>query len=336
MNQAATAAPPATRRGLVGDVGGTNVRFAIASLAADGAVELTAARTLQASDHATAGSALAAYLGAMEEGSLDFASVACAGPVVSGRVSFTNLDWSFGEDDLRQAAGVGHALLLNDLAAVAWSTPALSPSHLHPIGDISASPGEPATVAVLGVGTGVNASAMARAPSGAPSVIVGEAGHASFAPSDEVEMALWRRLRQRFGRVSNERLLSGPGLRNLYEALCDEAGVQAETFSPAEMDAKARSGDRIAEESLIRFCSIMGAVAGDIALTFGARGGVHIAGGVAPRILPWLERGEFRRAFEDKGRFAPYLAGISTQVILHPQAALIGAAQAAQSRETDS
>jgi len=334
MNQAAIAARPANRRGLVGDVGGTNVRFAIASLAVDGAIELTSALTLEASAHATAGSALAAYLAAVEEGPLDFASVACAGPVVSGHVSFTNLDWSFDEADLREAAGVDRALLLNDLAAVAWAAPALSAADLHPIGELAAAPCEPATVAVLGVGTGVNASALVRSCNGAFTVVVGEAGHASFAPSDEVEMALWRRLRQRFGRVSNERLLSGPGLRNLYEALCDEAGVRAEPFSPAEMEARALSGDRIAEESLIRFCSIMGAVAGDIALTFGARGGLCIAGGVAPRILTWLERGDFRRAFEDKGRFGPYLAGISTQVILHPQAALIGAAHAAQTRET--
>jgi len=334
MREAARVARQTVCRGLVGDVGGTNVRFAIASLTACGAVELDSVLTLAASDHGTAGSALATYLAAASAGPLDFASVACAGPVSDGRVTFTNLDWSFDEADLCRATAAPRALLLNDLAAVAWAVPALLPSDLHPIGPVTASPREQATVAVLGVGTGVNASAMVRASGGAATVIVGEAGHASFAPGDEIELALWRRLGQRLGRVSNERLLSGPGLRNLYEALSEEAGLVAEAFSPAEMESRALSGDRIAKESLIRFCSIMGAVAGDIALTFGARGGLYIAGGVPPRILPWLERGEFRRAFEAKGRFAPYLAEISTQVILHPQAALIGAARASQSPES--
>jgi len=179
---------------------------------------------------------------------------------------------------------------------------------------------------VLGAGTGFGVAGLARSERGDMAVAT-EGGHAAFAPSDDVEVAVWNQLRARHGRVSIERLMSGRGLFDLYRVL---AGLNQ--MEPALADEKAvfeaaGTGDALANETLDRFCGILGSVAGDLALSFGARGGVFISGGIAPRMADRLASGSFRTRFEDKGRLAAYLKDIPTSLVLHPYPAILGAAR---------
>ena len=235
------------------------------------------------------------------------------------------------ERGLAAATGAASVRLINDLAAVAWATPALDPASLraiaHPGAPIARVAG-PATCAVLNAGTGCNASALVMSEAG-ETVVVGEYGHASFAPCDAREIEIWRWLQARFGRVSIERVLCGPGLLNLYHALCAIEGVAAVADTPAAVSAGA---DATALRAIETFCAVMGSVAGDVALCYGARGGVFLAGGVAGSLLQPAHNAAFRARFEDKGRFAPYLAAIPTAVIEDGNAALLGAARALKVR----
>ncbi|MES2033795.1 MAG: glucokinase, partial [Pseudomonadota bacterium] len=159
------------------------------------------------------------------------------------------------------------------------------------------------------------------------SVAETEGGHVAFAPADDLEIEILRHLAGRFGRVSLERILSGPGLVNLRWALAQIRAVDIQPMEPADIVAAATRGeDALCVETLDRFCAIYGAAAGDFALAFGAAGGVYLGGGISPRILDVLRRRDFRARFEAKGRFSAYTGAISTQVILHPHAALLGAA----------
>jgi len=159
-------------------------------------------------------------------------------------------------------------------------------------------------------------------------VMVGEAGHASFAPVSELEIEILRRLTPRFGHVSVERVLSGPGVLNIYQALASIGDMPNVATSPAEVSALASGGDPLAAQAIECFCEALGSAAADLALTFGARGGVFIAGGIAPGLLSILRGGGFRRRFEAKAPMDSYLASIPTAVIVQPYAALLGAGEA--------
>jgi glucokinase len=154
-----------------------------------------------------------------------------------------------------------------------------------------------------------------------------EGGHAAFAPSDDVEIEVWTRLRARHGRVSIERLLSGRGLFEIYGALAGMRQVEPVLVDEKAVYEAAAKGDELAIETLDRFCGILGSVAGDLALTFGARGGVFVSGGIAPKMADRLATGQFRARFEDKGRLTPYVKDIPTSLVVHPYPALIGAAR---------
>ena len=161
-----------------------------------------------------------------------------------------------------------------------------------------------------------------------------EGGHACFAPGDPIEDEILRILRRRYERVSIERLICGPGLLNMHRALAEIDGRETHVDDPAQITTEAlENPNSHCGATLARFCAILGAVAGDIALTTGARGGVYIAGGIAPRILPFLKASPFRERFERKGRFQDYMAAIPTHVILHKHAALLGAARVAFAAE---
>ncbi|MFI4973041.1 MAG: glucokinase, partial [Caulobacterales bacterium] len=165
---------------------------------------------------------------------------------------------------------------------------------------------------------------------GGVAAIATEGGHAAFAPGDAVEIEVLRLLGRRFGRVSIERILAGSGMANLRWALGRAAGGEPPELAPEEIVRRAQAGgDALCSETLARFCGIYGSVAGDFALTYGARGGVFLGGGIAPGILEPLRASEFRKRFEAKGRFTGYMAAIPTRVITHPYATLLGAAMAA-------
>ena len=311
--------------GLVGDVGGTNARFAVAHVRG-GTIRLRHAQVLQAAEFAAGATAVSAYLAGLPENDRPrLAVIAAAGPVQHGAVSFTNnKNWRFSETGLVRAAGLDAALLINDFTAQALALPRLKPRELHGLGPHGkAFPG--AARVVMGPGTGFGAAALVDGQT-APIAVPGEGGHIGFAPHDEVEADILAHLVKRFGHVSIERVLSGPGLLNLYQILGEMGRKPAPLTHPAEVTHAALAGDPLARTALDRFCAVLGSVAGDFALAFGARNGVFISGGIAPDILDVLDASDFRRRFEDKGRMSDYLAPVATHVVLEPHAALIGSA----------
>jgi len=178
---------------------------------------------------------------------------------------------------------------------------------------------------VIGAGTGFGAAVLVPGRDGDP--IASEAGHTGFAPTDDVELDLWRCLKARHGRVSIERVLSGSGLIAIYERFCEARGSHPAAAQPTQVVAAAGEGHTVAREALERFVMIYGQVAGDLALTFGASGGVYLSGGIAPKIYEWLNTGAFRTAFEAKGRLTAYLLKTPTFLVTHPDPGLLGAAR---------
>ena len=320
---------------LVGDVGGTNARFALADISRE-CPSISNLRDYPSHAYACVIDIVRDYLLEQKLPSFpDAAAIAVAGPISHGVVQFTNLGWTLSEAELKEM-GFAQARLVNDFAALALATRHLQPDALHQIG--SAGPGDPEkTMAVIGPGTGFGASALVR-NGGVAIAMAAEGGHASFAPSDAVEREVLRVLSQKFAHVSIERILSGPGLCNLHEALNTiegaREGIGDDANDPAEITRRALAGEQVFARTLMRFCAILGAVAGDFALCYGAQGGVFVAGGIAPAILPALETSEFRRRFEAKGRFESYLRAIPTRVIVHTHAAFLGAAEAAREMTT--
>ncbi|MGH6876891.1 MAG: glucokinase [Rhizomicrobium sp.] len=310
---------------LVGDVGGTNARFAIVDPDAK-PLRIERRLDLPADEFASFDAALGAYLDQLgREERPRIVAIGVAGPVTAGAVEFTNRDWRASEQDLRKA-GFECALLINDFAAAAFSVAVLDKQDFHAIGpELPGIAEEPITI--LGAGTGFGVSCLARYRHLAIPVAT-EGGHVGFAPQDDAEIAVLCALSRRFGRVSIERILSGPGLENLHGALEEISGRGPPALSAADIAAGGASGDAGCSAALEMFCAIFGAVAGDFALAHGARGGVFIAGGIARKIEPLLRKSKFRRRFESKGRLSNYLEPIPTRLILNEDAAFLGAALA--------
>lgn len=314
--------------GLAADIGGTNARFALVR-GTGAAMRLLDERRLACTDHGTLAEAVEAYLAmAAPRARPRRAVIAIAGPVGGDVFRMTNIAWSFSVRETAARLGLDSLRLVNDFTAIARALPGLGASDLVRIGGPDLPPAESAgaTLAVLGPGTGLGVGGLVRDGRG-DTVMASEGGHVAFAPLDETERGIERILRGRFGRVSWERLLSGPGLVALHAAMAEIEGVAAEALRPDELTARAAGGDAFAERVLLRFCALLGSFAGDIALAFGAWGGVYIAGGVVPRFTDLLARSDFRQRFEDKGRFRDRLAAVPTRVIVHPDPGLVGAAR---------
>lgn len=315
--------------GLVGDVGGTNARLAVV----DSAGRIRNPKTYPAKEYSSLTEVIGEYLETtVGRQKLHTAAIAVAGPVVDGEIEFTNLDWRISEGELIGTFEFHAARLINDFAAQALAAPVLDADDLRTIGPVTRG-AEGAPIVVLGAGTGFGSAMVVRTERG-DIAIPSEGGHAAFAPYDGVEAAIWASLRRTHGRVSIERLLSGPGLYSLYRGLADVRGVAADLKDEKEVLAAGQSGgDLLADEALDRFCEILGSVAGDIALTCGARGGIYVSGGMAPRMADRLASGGFRRRFEDKGRLSDYTRDIPTHLVVHPFAALVGAARVLEQME---
>jgi glucokinase len=309
-------------RGLVGDVGATNARLALV----DQEGHIRFPRTFAAREYASLTDIIAEYLETTAgRKHPPRAAIAVAGPVVDGEIEFTNLDWRLSEVDLVAAFQFEDVSLLNDFAAQALAAPRMGPDDLRVLGPkMRGASGCP--IVVMGAGSGFGVAGLARSSRGDVAIST-EGGHAAFAPFDEVEVEVWRRLKAKHGRVSIERLLSGPGLFDLYEALLAMDGGRSDAANEKQVFEMAQTGDAVAKATLERFCAIMGSVAGDLALTYGARGGVYVSGGIAPRMADLLASGAFRARFEDKGRLSDYVQTIPTSLILHPYPALVGAAR---------
>ena len=302
---------------LLGDVGGTNARFALYDGDAYGAVKSRAV-----GDFAAPLEAIQNVLAELGGEPPQAATIAVAGPVEAGRATLTNGRWAFVAAEPKAAPGLTSADLVNDFAAQAYAVPALTAEDLMGIGGGRAAPEAP--VAVIGPGTGLGVAGLIRSAEG-PVVLVTEGGHVTLAPADAEESRLLDQLRTSFGHVSAERVLSGPGLVNLYRAIATLEGGEVPERSPEEITQLGLSGEcPTSRRALDTFCAMLGTVAGNLALSFGAKGGVYIAGGIVPRILDRITQSSFRARFEAKGRFAGYLAAIPTSVVIHPYPALVG------------
>lgn len=309
-------------RGLVADVGGTNARFALV----DEGGHIRFPKTYACHDYSSLAEIIQEYLDTTAGKRRPArAALAVAGPVVDGEIQFTNLEWGVSETDLVIAFEFEAVSLINDFEAQALAAPRLAPEDLRQIGP-SLKGASDRPIVVLGAGTGFGVAALAR-KSHTEVTVATEAGHAAFAPYDGTEVEIWRRLKAKYGRVSVERVLSGQGLYDLYCAMADIDCVAAELPDEKAITTAGQSGDPLASAALDRFCAILGSVAGDLALTYGARGGVYVSGGIAPRLLDRLASGSFRGRFEDKGRLTDYVRDIPTFVMMHPYSALVGAAR---------
>lgn len=315
---------------LLGDVGGTNARWAWQ--AAPGQ-PLSNISTLPAREHASIGDCIAAYLKQHTLPRPRDVAFGIATAVSGDTVSMTNHPWSFSIDALRRSLGAARVRVLNDFEALAHAVPVLPAADLQAVGGGVAVPG--AALAVIGPGTGLGVSGLVSDGGGGWRVIAGEGGHVTLAACTPRESSLLAVLRERFGHVSAERALSGPGLVNLYEAACVLDGEAPAGLDPAQVLMRSRPGtaehDAQCEEAVKTFAALLGTVAGNLALTLGARGGVFIGGGIVPRLGERFATLPFRSRFDDKGRFRSYLEAVPVWVITAPAPALLGAARALDS-----
>ncbi len=311
--------------GLVGDIGGTNCRFAVV----DGhSLEPLAPRSYRNAEYASLEEVLGQYLAAeSHRGVPTWAVIAAAGPVTDGEVALTNLDWRIAARDVAARFAIADVRLVNDFAALAASAPHVRASDLVVLNEGRArAPSDVATLAILGPGTGLGVGGLVCTQSG-DYVLSTEGGHTTFAPGDDLERAIDARLRAWFGRVSTERVISGMGLANLYRALCEIEGRAPEPLAPNEVTARAAAGtDPCCVRAVQVFSAALGAFAGDVALTMGATSGVYLAGGLVPAILAMFDRAAFWARFETKGRYEAYMRAIPVKLITAPYAALTGAA----------
>jgi len=307
---------------LVADIGATNARFA---LIAPGGHDIVAPLIMPCADFPGLAEAAQAYLRKTgPDAPPRLAAFDVAGPIIGDVVELTNHPWRIEIQAVRRALGLERLEIINDFAALARAVPLLGPSDRVVIRAGAADASGP--IAVLGPGTGLGVAAVVPNGAGGWMPIASEGGHVTLAATDEHEDAILGQLRRRFGHVSAERVLSGPGLVNLYEAVCALAGEPAKPLNPEQVAERAQAGEARPKETLALFFAMLGNVAGNLALTVGARGGVAIAGGIVPRYLPLFGASDFERRFLDKGRLRAYLELIPVHVVTHPLPAFIGLA----------
>jgi glucokinase len=311
----------------LGDIGGTNARF---GWQASEDAPISHVQVLPCAEHASLLEAAQSYLQQQGLPTPPSAAFGIANPVTGDQVAMTNHHWTFSVSALREGLGLARFLLLNDFTALALSLTQLPPAQKHAVGGGQAAPN--AAIGLIGPGTGLGVSGLL--PLGYQNKwipIAGEGGHVSLSATNPLEFAALQHLQKRYGHVSAERVISGAGLVDLYHALCDlKDGQGREITTPADVLARAQEVPlSTANQALDMFCGFLGSVAGDLALTLGARGGIYIGGGIVPRLGERFAASSFRARFEDKGRFKAYLKDVPTWVIHSPVSpALQGASQA--------
>ena len=310
---------------LIGDIGGTNTRLALV----EEGTEWSRMQSFRNEEHASVEAIINDYL--QSHGARpDAAALAVAGPVRGDRVRLTNRGWVVDAGDLKQQFDLEYCRVVNDFSAVAMGIPALDVNVLEQLGGDR--PNSEAPIAIVGPGTGLGVGGIVPGQDGGR-ILVTEGGHASLPANDDQQAAVLDTLRRRFGHVSCERAASGQGIENLYRALAEIQGLNVEPLSAAEVgEAATERNDTLANEALELFFRFLGATAGDLALTYGAFGGVYIAGGIVPRYLPRFRASRFREAFESKGRMSEYLKPIPVFVILHEEVELLGLAASLDAR----
>lgn len=330
MSETTNPTAPSSHAGrLLADVGGTHARLAWQA-GADAPVEHV--QVLPVAAHASLRDAIRVYLAGIGRQPRE-AAIAMANPVTGDMVRMTNHHWSFSQAALRDELGLTRLRVLNDFTALALALPHLAPGERRQVG--GGAPVADAAIALLGAGTGLGVSGLLPDGQGGWAPIAGEGGHVTLPAATARERLVMDALVRRHGHASAERVASGTGLLDTCLILCEADGVDAHAFdSAAAVSEAALSGSHPqALEALQMFCGVLGSVAGNLALTLGARGGVYIGGGVVPRLGTWFDTSPFRGRFEAKGRFENYLRDIPVWVITSAQSpALLGAARALDAR----
>jgi glucokinase len=308
---------------LLADVGGTNARFTLEL--GPGRIELS--QVLACADYPTLAAALKTYLASpalAEAGitSVRHAAIAIANPVDGDYLRMTNHNWEFSIEAMRQECGFDTFVVVNDFTALARSLPLLSGNEKHQVGSGQVRPDT--AIGLIGPGTGLGVSGLI--PSGDSWIaLASEGGHVTFSPANATEIAILQFAWGEFGHVSAERLLSGDGLELIYRALAHRSAIVVEALPAAEITRRALADEcELCDEAIEVFCGILGTIAGNVAVTLGAQGGVYIGGGIVPRLGERFNRSCFRGRFEQKGRFVKYLTQVPTFVITAKYPAFLG------------
>lgn len=321
---------------LVADIGGTNARFALADTTTGSPLLLDTIREFAVADFPSLGEAARHYLQDID------ADANCGVFAVAGRVDgdearITNHPWVISRSRTASMLGFSELHLINDFAAQAMAISLLQPDDVVQIGGAAWSPrtpGTPANYGVIGPGTGLGVGGLViRNERCYP--LETEGGHVSFPPGTPEEIRILEILSETFGRVSNERLICGPGLVNIHRAVCEMAGFDPGHLQPADVTARAAAKDLQAMRAVDLFCAIFGAISGDLVLIQGAWDGVFLTGGLVPRMLDSLQHSGFRQRFEHKGRFSSIMGRVPSLAVVHPNPGLLGAAAYAVDADHD-
>jgi glucokinase len=310
---------------LIADIGGTNARFA---WQAGPGTPLLDTQVLQVADFARLQDAIRAYVDGIGRGMPGALAVAIANPITGDRVHMTNADWSFSQAEVKAEFGLHTFRLLNDFTALALALPDLPATELRQVGGVAPVPRAP--IALVGAGTGLGVSGLIPVGDAGWVPLAGEGGHVTLPATTARERLVMDGLTLRYGHASAERLVCGQGLFDTFGLLCHADGVATGSVHNAAGVTSAALEDQHpqAVETIAMFCAVLGTVAGNLALTLGAHGGVYVGGGIVPRLGAWFEASPFRERFEAKGRFKPYLSSIPVWVITSAQSpALLGAAR---------
>ncbi|NIB41547.1 glucokinase [Pseudomaricurvus alkylphenolicus] len=307
---------------LVADIGGTNARFSLVTDSTDGRYQLTQTRDLRTGDYPTFEQCVTAYLDHIEGDRPTRACIAVAGPVTGDEVKLTNVGWVFSCEGVKQQLGFEWFEVLNDFAALACSVTHLGDEDLVTIVDGQA---QTATKAIVGPGTGLGVAAlMPYRNHWLP--VPGEGGHVAYPPQTDREVAVMQVLREQ-GYVCAEKLLSGIGLVNTFNALAQVDGREERTEEPAEVTRRAlEDGQPLALEALELFCCGLGTVAGDAVVNYAAKGGLYLGGGILPRMVEFLKSSGFAKRLRHKGVMSGLFDNLPVYLIVHSHPALIGAA----------
>lgn len=316
---------------LVADIGGTNARFGLVELSTNAGQQNYGAqqqKTLKCADYPDIATMIKAYCSHVGASLPPYACLAIAGPIEKGWAQMTNLNWKFSIEDLRKELGMKALDVINDFAALAYATPFLPAQDIKPL--YTAKSSQDSAIVVLGPGTGFGMAALVPDHTQTQrgwKILPTEGGHCSFAPTTDKEMAIRAFLAQTDDHVSIEDILSGRGLVSIYRALSHINGTPAQDFTPAEVSTKGLANeDPTCREALVTFCNILGSVAGDKALSLGAKGGVYLGGGIIPKIASFIPQTDFVSRFKHKGPMSGYVSDISVNMIINDTAALVGSA----------